>query len=242
MDEDHPTIGLAMFRLSSDGILEMLGQNHLKHGFFALSSNQCNLGCTPSDGSYLGIGCSDTYSAGHNGNRYDLGPRHEVDPTNGVWVACGSWFDDWNTPDADCNRDYFGAAPDGAYHRLEVHDSDLGRPGATYYYEGEYIVRQDSDLQNSIGWRGPGTLVITAVPLDARYSRISPCTCRGAWPMALSSANASGSNAPGALPQLCVGLAAFAAVALPGVFVLGDAPLRETVRRVLARLLRGGRG
>jgi len=47
---------------------------------------------------------------------------------------------------------------------------------------------------------------------------------------------------PGVLPQLGVGLAAFAAVALPGVFVLGDAALRETVRRLLARLRRKGRG
>jgi putative peptidoglycan lipid II flippase len=46
----------------------------------------------------------------------------------------------------------------------------------------------------------------------------------------------------GALAQLSLGLAAFAAVALPGVFVLGDAAMREAVRRGLVRLRRGGRG
>jgi peptidoglycan biosynthesis protein MviN/MurJ (putative lipid II flippase) len=49
-------------------------------------------------------------------------------------------------------------------------------------------------------------------------------------------------RAPGALVQLCVGLAAFAAVALPGVFVLGDAAMREALRRGLVRLRRAGRG
>jgi putative peptidoglycan lipid II flippase len=49
-------------------------------------------------------------------------------------------------------------------------------------------------------------------------------------------------RAPGALVQLCVGLAAFAAVALPGVFVLGDAAMREVLRRGFVRLRRAGRG
>lgn len=153
MQEDHPTIGLAMYRLSASGSLEMIGQNQLKHGWYALSSDQCGFGCSPSDGSYLGVGCSDTYSAGNNSNRYDLGPRSEVNPVTGEWVACGSFFDEPSSPDGDCDRDYFGTAPDDVWHRLEVHDSDLGNPGASYFYEGEYIVRGDRDLQNSIGWR-----------------------------------------------------------------------------------------
>jgi putative peptidoglycan lipid II flippase len=49
-------------------------------------------------------------------------------------------------------------------------------------------------------------------------------------------------QARGALVQLCLGLAAFAAVALPGVFVLGDAAMREALRRLLERLRRKGRG
>jgi putative peptidoglycan lipid II flippase len=45
-----------------------------------------------------------------------------------------------------------------------------------------------------------------------------------------------------ALAQLGLGLAAFAAVALPGVFVLGDAAMREALRRMLGRLRRAERG
>jgi len=55
-------------------------------------------------------------------------------------------------------------------------------------------------------------------------------------------AGQAGIRLPVALVQLCTGLSAFAAVVIPGVFVLGDAPLREAVRRVLGRLRRAGRG
>jgi hypothetical protein len=154
MQENHPTIGLALFRLSAGGVLEMIGQNYMKHGFYALSNDQCNFGCQGGgNGTYLLVDCSDTYSSGHNGDRNHQGPRSEIDPVTGEWVACGSYFDDWNTPDGDCTRDYFGNEPNGVAHRVEVHDSDLGNPGALYYYEGEYVVRNDSRLDNSIGWR-----------------------------------------------------------------------------------------
>ncbi|MGH2571658.1 MAG: FlgD immunoglobulin-like domain containing protein, partial [bacterium] len=154
MQENHPAIGLALFRLSASGTLEMIGQNYMKHGFYALSNDQCSFGCQGGgNGTYLLVDCSDTYSSGHNGDRYHLGPRSELDPVTGIWEACGSYFDDWNTPDGDCARDYFGNEPNGALHRIEVHDSDLGNPGALYYYEGEYVVRNDSRLENSVGWR-----------------------------------------------------------------------------------------
>ncbi|GJM45049.1 MAG: hypothetical protein DHS20C21_18910 [Gemmatimonadota bacterium] len=152
MAETHPWIGLALFR-EQNGVLEMIGKNWMKHGFFALSNDQCDLGCSSSNGSYLGIGCSDTYSAGNNGSRFYLGPRHEVNPYTGTWEACGSYFDEPGAPDADCSRDYNGSEPNSVLHRLEVQDADLDLPGATYYYEGEYIVTGDTKPGNSIGWR-----------------------------------------------------------------------------------------
>jgi hypothetical protein len=150
MAETHPFIGLALFRLDPDGTLEMIGQNWTKHGFFALSFDQCNLGCEASDGSYLEVGCSDTYGVGNNASRYVLGPRHEIDPFRGTWEACGSFFD---AVPVDCERDYFGSEEDFVVHTLEVFDGDLGHPGATYYYEGGYIVADDAIRENSIGWR-----------------------------------------------------------------------------------------
>lgn len=149
MAETHPFIGLAMFRVK-DGILEMLGRNWIKHGWFAVANDQCNLGCVGGGGTYLAIGCSDTYDAFNNGERFFLGPREEVNPHTGSWTACGSYFD--SLPQ-DCLRDYFGGGHDGVEHRIEVLDADLGIPGATYYYEGAYYVANDDTLGNNIGHR-----------------------------------------------------------------------------------------
>ncbi len=154
MAETHPFIQLALFRLSADGIMEQLGTNWAKHGFYALSNDQCDLGCSASNGSYLGIGCSDTYSSGHNGDRYHLGPRSEINPYTGEWEACGSFFDEPDgIPDGGCSRSYFGAAANSVEHRVDVADADLDNPGASYFYEGNYVVAGDTRPANSIAWR-----------------------------------------------------------------------------------------
>jgi hypothetical protein len=150
MAETHPLIGLALFRIDSDGILEMIGQNWLKHGFLALANDQCNLGCEGCGGNVLCIGCSDTYSAGNNGSRHYLGPRWEVNPFTAEWEACGSHFD--GVP-VDCERSHFDTGHDPVDHRLEVYDGDLANPGATYFYEGVYYVADDTRPENSCGWR-----------------------------------------------------------------------------------------
>lgn len=149
MAETHPFIGLALFRVQGDE-LEMIGNNWIKHGWYALANDQCSLGCVGGGGQYLAIGCSDTYSAANNGSRYVLGPRSEVNPHTGAWSACGSFFD--ATP-VDCLRDYFGGNVNSVERRLEVNDVDLANPGATYFYEGAYFVADDDDLSNNIGWR-----------------------------------------------------------------------------------------
>jgi len=149
MAETHPTIGLALFRIK-DGVIEELGQNWLKHGWFALANDQCFLGCVGGGGSYLAIGCSDTYSAANNGSRFYLGPRREVNPYLGQWESCGSYFD--GTP-VDCLRDEDGSGLDAVAHRLEVFDEDLGDGSWNYYYEGCYYVANDDSTFNNIGWR-----------------------------------------------------------------------------------------
>ena len=148
MDPDHPTIGLAMYR-ELDGTLEMIGKNWMKHGFFALSSSQCTSCQHPSNGTFLGVGCSDTYSAGNNASFYYLGPRTEIDPLTNTWNPCGSYFD--GTP-VDCARSYFGSEPNSVQHRLEVYDEDLVA-GGTFYFEGAYYIANEDDTTNEIGWR-----------------------------------------------------------------------------------------
>lgn len=149
MEEDHPTIGLSLFRLADDR-LEMIGQLWSKHGFFALSSSQCTSCQHPSNGSFLGVGCSDTYSVSNNASQFYLGPRTEVNAHSGVWKCLGSYFD--GNP-VDCQRSFFGGGLDGVQHRIEVAESELEVPGALYYYEGCYYVRNDVSITNNIGWR-----------------------------------------------------------------------------------------
>jgi hypothetical protein len=147
--ETHPFIGLALYRLDANGVLEMIGKNWIKHGFFATNANDCQYGCTAAANS-LGVGCADTYNVSHNGARLYLGPREEVNPHTGSWTACGSFFD--ATP-VDCKRHYLGGGFSEVEHRLEAWDDDLGLPGARYFYEGVYYVEGDENIANNIGWK-----------------------------------------------------------------------------------------
>ncbi|HMB69440.1 MAG TPA: FlgD immunoglobulin-like domain containing protein, partial [bacterium] len=152
---DHPFIGLALFRESADGILEMIGTNWIKHGFFTVDGNDCILApsdtCYPGGGNTLGLGCADTYGINNNGSRVYLGPREEVHPLEAVWEPYGSFFD--ATP-VDTLRNYWGSETSETAHRLVVQDADLADSNLVYKYEGVYYVKDDDDLSNNIGWEG----------------------------------------------------------------------------------------
>lgn len=150
MGERHPFSGLAMYRETADGALEMIGTSWIKHGFNVLPTDKCNLGCATGPGGQLNVGCSDTYSAGDNGTQFYLGPREELDPYAATWEACGSFFD--ATP-ADCERDYFGSEASPVAHRLAVTDADLDVHGARFFFEAIYWVADDVYAWNGTGWR-----------------------------------------------------------------------------------------
>jgi len=149
MQIDHPLIHMALYRLMN-GRFEQVGISWLKHGFFALSNNQCSTCQHPSDGSFLGVGCSDTYAVSNNSDRTYLGPREEVNPYTAIWNCTGSHF---SGGVADCARRHGSAGHDAVQHRLIVQDADLNNAGATYYYESDYIVRGDQSLHNNWGSR-----------------------------------------------------------------------------------------
>ena len=71
---EHPVVTQNMFRLK-DGRFEQLGQSWLKHGTFALSDDVCSTECVPGDGTFLGVNCSDAYTAFLNGTQSQLGPK-----------------------------------------------------------------------------------------------------------------------------------------------------------------------
>jgi hypothetical protein len=172
-DGRHPFIGMNMYRLSNDRF-EQIGQSWLKHGFYALSSSQCATSCNGTDGTELGIGCTDTYSNGLNAGQSGLGPRFEVNPWDGAWDYQKSAFD---------SGEGGGPSNNAVTRRLRVHDSDLVQSG-DFFAEGYYVCVDDSDVMNSGAWKpvtpsgsagnnwsfamsGSGTLPNTGFAIDA---------------------------------------------------------------------------
>ena len=133
---EHPVIGQNVFRVK-DGRIEQIGQGWLKHGFFALSQNLCDDGCVGTNGTHLGVNCSDPYSAGLNGQQSNLGPRSEVNASTGVFPYPFTTI---------------GQTGDAIYKRIQVHRDDLDpalNAGAVYFVEGQYITQDDSAAGNS---------------------------------------------------------------------------------------------
>ena len=143
-DSRHPFIPQNMYR-HKDGRLEQIGMSWGKHGFTALQGTLCGA-CTASPtGTYLGVGCSDPYSAGLNGSQSGLGTRKEVNAATGVFP--GSFNVGATAAAATIGR------------RLQVNGNDLNpslNPGATYLVEAQYIHAQDaaaSNDDNNASWR-----------------------------------------------------------------------------------------
>lgn len=158
LQEDHPGIGMNLLRRKDYDIggvtvdrFESVGVSWVKHGFFALSNSQCTPCQNFSNGTFLGVGCSDTYGTSNNSNRFWLGPRDEWDPHAGTWEADGSFFD--GLPANDNLRNENGGGLNSIDHKLEAFDSDLNNPNSDYYYESIYLVRDDVDINNNIGSR-----------------------------------------------------------------------------------------
>ena len=132
---DHPVIAQNLYRLRA-GRFEQIGMSWLKHGFFALSGNLCFNDCQSTSGDWLGVHCSDPYSAGLNGTQANLGPRYQVNAATGLFVY----------PPADPSTQ----ATIG--RRLQVHNSDLDpnqNQGARYFVEGHYVTPDDHGAGNA---------------------------------------------------------------------------------------------
>ncbi|HKQ63257.1 MAG TPA: hypothetical protein VJS92_18355 [Candidatus Polarisedimenticolaceae bacterium] len=131
----HPVIGQNMFRLK-DGRFEQIGQSWLKHGFFALSDELCSTDCHETNGEHLGVNCADPYEAGLNGYQPGLGPKFEVDASQGAFLYPFTGL---------------GQAGNAIFKRLQVHDADLApalNAGAVYFVEGQYVTADDAQANN----------------------------------------------------------------------------------------------
>jgi hypothetical protein len=161
-DPDHPKIAMNLYRkrtFTMSGVqidrFQQIGQSWCKHGFFALSDEQCGPhpfagqngvppwtgACASTNGTALGVGCTDTYSAGLNATQSRLGPRFEINPWTADWASAGSFLTAGpsNTP---------------IRRRLQFLDQDCIAPaGETYamYIEAQYVSWDDVDFMTSVG-------------------------------------------------------------------------------------------
>jgi hypothetical protein len=135
---DHDLMAQALYRLRFTGggtRFEQVGLSWVRHGFFALSGTLCCSSCSATDGTRLGIGCSDPFSASRNGAQAVLGPRWQVDAYTGAF------------PYPPASPPYSGTTA----RRLQVLLADLEPTGSTttrYFGEAQYLTPDDSAAGN----------------------------------------------------------------------------------------------
>ena len=136
----HPVIAQNLYRLS-DGRFEHIGMSWVKHGFGAIQGNLCG-SCIPAgDFQHLGVGCSDPYTVGLNGNQPGMGPRSEINASTGYFPFPFSSM---------------GFGGDPVFKRLQVLEADLAVPDARFFFEGHYVTPDDAAAgngANNASWR-----------------------------------------------------------------------------------------
>jgi hypothetical protein len=146
-NDQHPFLIWNLYRLDADGRIKQIGVSGLKHAFETVNWN-----CSCVDDQVIFPGCEDTYAVYNNDTSGVLGPRSELIPNSAVWGRCGSVFD----TNCDGNEDD-GGITDSLYdHRMAVNESDMLPPastGARYFFEYWYVVRDDQDIYDTMGFR-----------------------------------------------------------------------------------------
>ena len=153
-NDQHPFLVWNLYRLDADGTLLQIARSGLKHAF-ATANSGCNDATCNFNGHILGRACSDLYDAGSNDTPTALAPRSEVIPAAGLWGRCGSVFD----PDCDGQQPVSDRIPPGedCYRwRMVARESAIDpaeHPGARWFIEAWYVVRDDADIFNTMGFR-----------------------------------------------------------------------------------------
>jgi hypothetical protein len=153
MAENHPKFGFIITRLSGDRMEQISDRSYCKHAFTSASTSGACGPCMPNiGGTQMGVGCSDTYSAGNNGSRGNLGPADEINPWLGTWNHIGSYFDQGDPNvgapgNNDGNQSPINVGSDDVKNRVTVQEADLQVPGASYYY-GIQLIHEGESVQN----------------------------------------------------------------------------------------------
>jgi len=150
-NDQHPYLIWNMYRIDSVGRLEQIGRSGLKHAWLTINSN-CTINCGDggipgASGHILWPGCGDVYGVGNNDAPQDIGPRDGINPLTGVFESTGSFFDQ----NGDGVQDNSSSAP--GENRMQVLRDDMQLAGAEYLFESWYVIRDDVDIYNTMGFR-----------------------------------------------------------------------------------------
>lgn len=149
-NDQHPFLIWNLYRIDAEGRLEQIARSGVKHAFLTTNTACNDPTCGSVSGSILGRHCQDIYSSGNNDSNTALGPRSEIVPALGIWGRCGSIYD------PDCNHVANNANVGSFDHRMIVRESQIrasANPGASYFMESWYIVRDDINIYNTMGGR-----------------------------------------------------------------------------------------
>ena len=188
LTNQHPVIGQQMYKMTSTRF-EQIGISWVKHGFGSLAWDLFYCGCVdPGNPEVIGVGCSDPYTAGLNGDQAGwrgiggLGPRSDVNAALGIF---------------DYPYETQGQYGDAIYKRLQVKTSDVDpslNPEAQYFVEGQYVTPHDAQAGNGAN--------------SVAYRPVEPTTFNNGWNLQFT-----GDTVPG-LPAIYAWKAAFPDVEL----------------------------
>ncbi len=176
-NNQHPVIGGSLYQyreFSSGGsfryaTFEQLGQSWLKHGFFALSQNLCCASCAGTDGTRLGVGCSDPYTSDRNGTQSSAGPKWQVNASTGVFTY----------PPA--NPSFSGSTA----RRLEFVATDavasntlplLGGSAVRHFGEAQYVTPDDASNGNKFNNSSVRSMNISGSSANWTFSLLGSTT------------------------------------------------------------------
>ena len=161
----HPVIAETAYKykvVDGAGRFEQVGIGWLKHGFAADTGSLCCPCQNPGNNQFLGIGCSDPYSAGQAAAQSTLTPRWQVNPHTGVFPYPGS------------NPAWSGTTA----RRTEIALSELEPSGGTtrYYAECTYITQDDAQAGNGNNNASYKELSVTGGPTNYTFATTGPVT------------------------------------------------------------------
>ncbi|TDR22701.1 hypothetical protein [Marinicella litoralis] len=139
----HPFLIWNMYRIIDDRI-EQIGVSGVKHAFLTINFN-CDINCN--NGHILWPGCEDIYGVGNNDSGSSLGPRENIEAYKGLWTESPSFFD----PNNSGSQTNSSNGTDE--NRMVVAEADLGVPGAEYVFSSWYLVRDDINIFNTMGYK-----------------------------------------------------------------------------------------